>query len=213
MPQKREGENSGSRIKTGKLKAFYREHFPGLRTHHLVPRSRGGPTSCFNLFPWAEKSHDAWHQLFFNMTIQEVGERLDEIHAAIYSDAERVIPFWVGTCTLFKAGSRRMKVFEEQKASKLSSPVSTAKLQGLWWDCFKSEKLADARTLMLHMVMFMVFGPQMADPDLVSQTDVQAILSKISEMKNYRRWAVGVCLGYGISTIISRVNQLNSSSP
>jgi len=213
LPQKREGENSGSKIKTSKLRAFYKKHFPGLRTHHLIPRSRGGPTCCFNLFPWAEKNHDAWHQLFFNMTTQEVWERLDEIHAAIYSDAERVVPFWIEVCTLFKASPQKAKVFEEQKASKLSSLVNTTKLQGLWRVCFKSEKLAEARTQMLYMMMFMLFGSKMADPDSISQTDIQATLSKMSEMKTYRHWAVSVCFGYGVSTIISRVNDLNSSSP
>ena len=212
-PQKRESGDSGSRVKTSELKAFYREYFFGLRTHHLVPRSRGGPTSFFNLFPWTEKSHDAWHQLFFNMTIQEVWERLDEIHAAIYSDAERVIPFWIETCTLFKAGFKRMKVFEEQKASILSSPVGTVKLQGLWRSCFKSEKLVDARTLILHMAMFMIFGSRMADFESIIETDTQVLLSKVSEMKDYRRWAMSICLNCGINAVFSRVNEFNSSSP
>lgn len=199
--------------KISKLRTFYREHFPGLRTHHLIPRSRGGSTSYFVLFPWTEKSHDAWHQLFFNMTIQEVWDRLDEIHAAIYSESEKVVPFWIETCTLFRAGFRRMKIFEEQKTSILSSPVSTVKMQGLWRTCFKSEKLVEARTLILYMAMFMIFGSRMADFDSIIETDTQALLSKVPEMKDYRRWAMSICLNCGINTVFSRVNEFNSSSP
>ena len=106
-----------------------------------------------------------------------------------------------------------MLIFEEQKTSILSSTVSTVKLQGLWRACFKSEKLVDARTLILYMAMFMIFGSRMADFDSIIETDTQVLLSKISEMKDYRRWAMSICLNYGINTVFSRVNEFNSSSP
>ncbi len=210
-PQKRESEDSSSKVKTSKLRAFYREYFPGLRTHHLVPRSRGGPTSYFVLFPWTEKSHDAWHQLFFNMTVQEVWERLDEIYAAIHSEAETVLPFWIEVCTLFNASAKRMTGFESEKMSRLSRPIGTIKLQELWFRCFGSNKLADAVTLMLYMMMFMMFGSKMADSESIGQADVEMMLSKMADMKDYRRWAVVVCLTQGINSIFSRINELSIS--
>ena len=214
MPaDKREGSDvTSAKIRHRKLRAFYRENFPGLRTHHLIPRSRGGPTSYFVLFPWNEKSHNAWHQLFFNMTVQEVWERLDEIYAAIYSDAEKVIPFWIESCTLLKASPKKMAVFEDQKRNKLSWPISNVKLQELWSKCFKSEKLSDAKTLMLYMVMFLVFGSKMADPDSINQDDVELLLSTMPETKEYRRWAVGVCLNQGVNDIMSKIDELHGGS-
>lgn len=202
--KKREGSDS--------LKTFYRENFPGLRTHHLIPRSRGGPTNYYALFPWAEKNHDAWHQLFLNMTIQEVWERLDEIYSTIYSGSEMIMLFWIEVCDLCKASQKRMAKFEEQKMQKLARPVSAVKLQGLWGDCFNSEKLSDARTLILYMAMFMVFGNKMADLYSIGQKDTESLLTLISDMPDYRHWAVGVCLYHGIDAIVSSINDRDANS-
>ncbi len=146
------------------------------------------------------------------MTIVEVWERLDEIHSVIHSGAEKVLPFWMEPCTLAGAGAKKMAVFEEQKRSKLLSPLSTTKLQELWFRCFGSNKLADARTLILYMAMFMVFGSKMVDPESISQADIEALLSKATEIQDYRRWAMGICFHRGISAIVSRINE-NLSSP
>ena len=146
------------------------------------------------------------------MTVIEVWERLDEIHSAIHSGAEKVVPFWIESCTLVGAGAKKTAVFEEQKRSKLLSPLSTTKLQELWFRCFGSNKLADARTLILYMAMFMVFGSKMVDPESISQVDIETVLSKASDIKDYRRWAMGVCFHCGITAIVSRINE-NLSFP
>ena len=205
-PQKKEGKVSSSKTKTSELKKFYRENFPDLKIHHLIPRSRGGQTDYFVLFPWDFISHDAWHQLCLNMTVQEVWDRLDEIHATIYSSADMVVPFWLKACTLYKAGPKKLAKFEEQKKDKLSRPVNAVKLRGLWLRCFKSDKLADARTLLLYMAMFMLFGSKMADPESISQADAESLLSQIPDMQDYRRWAAGICLNYAATVIVSRVS-------
>ena len=211
MSPKPKEDKDVEKSKKSKLRQFYWDNFPGLRTHHLIPRSRGGPASYFILFPWTEKSHDAWHQLFFNMTVIEVWERLDETHSAIHSGAESVLPFWLEPCTLVGASAKKMAVFEEQKRSKLSSSLNTTKLQGLWWDCFQNDKLTDARTLILYMAMFMIFGSKMVNPESISQADIEVFLSKAIEIQDYRRWAMSICFHRGISAIVSRVNELNSS--
>lgn len=145
------------------------------------------------------------------MTVIEVWERLDEIHSSIHSGAEKVFPFWIEPCTLAGASAKKMAVFEEQKKSKLSSSLNATKLQGLWWDCFQSDKLTDARTLLLYMAMFMIFGSKMVDPESISQADIEVLLSKATEIQDHRRWAMGRCFHRGISAIVSRMNKLNPS--
>lgn len=142
------------------------------------------------------------------MTVQEVWGRLDEIHAAIYSGTEMVVPFWIEVCALCSINPKKLAVFEAQKASKLSQSVSTVKLQGLWLKCFGSENLEAARTLMLYMMMFMIFGSKMTEPESINQTDVEDILSKAPNISDFRRWAVSIVLAYGVNIVFSRINEL-----
>lgn len=141
------------------------------------------------------------------MTIQEVWNRLDEIYAAIYSEAEMVVPFWVGVCTLYKVSPKKLAKFEEQKRDKLSWPVSVIKLRDLWFKCFRSDNLADARSLLLYMAMFMLFGSKMIDPESISQADAESLLSQIPDLQDYQRWAVSVCFNHGVSSIFSKINE------
>lgn len=39
--------------------------------HHLIPRSRGGPTKRENLLEVPQRLHQAWHYLFGNMTPEQ----------------------------------------------------------------------------------------------------------------------------------------------
>ena len=67
--------------------------------HHLVPSTREGETSEFNLFPYRIKSHRAYHALFLNMTIWEVWEAFEEIYNEIFNtDEERINRHWLDVC-------------------------------------------------------------------------------------------------------------------
>lgn len=46
-------------------------HGPATQ-HHLIPRSRGGPTKRENLLEVPQRIHQAWHYLFGNMTPEQV---------------------------------------------------------------------------------------------------------------------------------------------
>lgn len=43
-----------------------------LTTHHIIPRSRGGSDEPDNLIMIMESYHDKYHDLFQNMTPQEI---------------------------------------------------------------------------------------------------------------------------------------------
>lgn len=207
-------EERGKEEKLSRLKRFYKDNFPGMSPHHLFPTSRGGPSSQFNLFPWPLENHRAWHKLFFNMTVEEVWERLDEIYGAIFSDAEQVVPFWLEACTLYRASAKKLEKFEEQKQTMLSQPISTTKLQNEWFRCFGSTRLYDSRITLLYMAMFLIFGGRrMTNPKNIGGKDTDSVLAKMSKMSDYRRWAVGICLANGLSNIISEVNLFGVSYP
>ena len=50
-----------------------------LTKHHILPRSRGGSNDDRNIVRLPAKFHSLWHQLFVNMTVQEVHDFIDLI--------------------------------------------------------------------------------------------------------------------------------------
>ena len=50
--------------------------------HHLRPKNRGGLTIESNLLLMDIKRHNAWHQLFGNLTLGEVIELLQRVKRA-----------------------------------------------------------------------------------------------------------------------------------
>lgn len=49
-----------------------------LTSHHCIPRSRNGPDTLTNIRPKGVREHYAWHQLFRNMTPDEVIASIQE---------------------------------------------------------------------------------------------------------------------------------------
>ena len=52
--------------------------------HHVIPKSRGGKRTC--ILP--ENFHEAWHQIFSNMTPQEICKFVKIIQAQMINKNE-----------------------------------------------------------------------------------------------------------------------------
>ena len=145
------------------------------------------------------------------MTIQEVWERLDDIHSVIFSRKETVLPLWLEVCTRSRRKASGAAKFEEQKRSMLSRPIGTIRLQEDWLKCFSSEKLDDARDLLLHMVMFLVFGGfRMAEPEDIGPDYIEFVVYKIPNMASYRRWVIGIFLEHVTTEILTKLELIDS---
>ncbi len=124
--------------------------------HHLIPGSRAGETNEFNLFPFNIKSHRAYHILFLNMTIWEIWEVLDGVHEEIFNnEEERVSRPWLHVCHFSK----------ERLDTEVDRFFPIEFLQQKWITTFGRKKLNRARKLLKRMMLFMVFGSEMADPE------------------------------------------------
>jgi len=125
--------------------------------HHLVPSSCGGETNEFNLFPYRVKSHNAYNCIFLNMAIWQVWEVLEEIHEAIfYSDKERINRHWLAVCKLKTPRELEVQV---EKVYKIEY------LQEKWITAFDGDSLKQARMVLKYMMLFIIFGSHMANPE------------------------------------------------
>lgn len=50
-----------------------------IEDHHIIPRSRGGETSKYNIKQLEQSYHRAYHKLFENLTPDEIHQYLNEI--------------------------------------------------------------------------------------------------------------------------------------
>ena len=140
--------------------------------HHMRPRSRGGKTDEFNLFPFKIERHQNWHKIFMNMTIREVWDRLEEIHKAIWlTDKEIVTRSWLSVCKLRKKKDIRNVLKEEYEVFYLRE---------VWVHAFGGWELSRARILLRCMMFFMAFGSDMVCLD----TDDRQWAFEISFPKN-----------------------------
>ena len=177
--------------------------FPKSSPHHIIPSSRNGPSSHFNLFPYKRSAHGAYHELFWNMRIDEVWSGLDKIYSAIFeSDEDRVYPFWLESCKLDLASEKQIAGFEREKKLRLSRSVSAMKLQELWFRAFGSTSPDQARNLLKYMMLFMVFGINMIDIESIFNNDnLIDFFEKRYPSSGDRLWAFEICFGKHGSSI------------
>ncbi len=139
------------------LQKLYGNQFRNCNLHHLIPSSRGGETSEFNLFPWKKRCHKAWHDIFLNMTIWEVHEALEEIYKKIfYTDEEKVNRHWLSVCQLKK---------DQELEVQVERIYGVEYLQEKWIAAFGGQDIKQAQKLLKLMMLFIVFGSHMADTD------------------------------------------------
>jgi len=166
----------------------YEERFPDSRMHHLHPTTRNGEDSEFNLFPWNEKAHTAWHQLFSIMTVREVWSVLSDAHIQIFeASGDFVLREW---CLPYRYFVKK----EIQRD--IQTPHSVRELQEAWLICFGDDDLRSAQRVIRYMMLFMVFG-RYADrsDDLYRTTAVLQRLVRDAAEHSDRAWAFRQCFG------------------
>ncbi|KKT81044.1 MAG: hypothetical protein A3B99_05430 [Candidatus Yanofskybacteria bacterium RIFCSPHIGHO2_02_FULL_44_12b] len=131
------------------------------------------------------------------MTIVEVWENIDSIHAKIFnSNAEVISRDWLSVCSLHTADIQRFLKFHNERRSFMEKKESVAKLQREWMRCFGGESLERAVNLARYMMLFIIFGEAMADPEkkIFHNGNLQKLLGRIPD-SGMRRWAFRECLG------------------
>lgn len=173
----------------GELKKKYKKKFgKNINPHHMVPSSRGGAGDQFNLFPWDRKCHSAWHEIFVNMTIFEVWERLEGIYNSIFnSNSENITRWWLDVCEISDG---------DEKARMLDKEVSVEKFQDIWVECFGGEDLAIAINWIKYMLLFMIIGGEkmMNLKRFLEYNDLDIYLNK-KPLNKYRTQAFVICFG------------------
>lgn len=174
------------------LRKHYKQHTKGLRKtkfnlHHTNPSSRGGETNEFNLFPYKIIRHNSWHTLFLNMTIWEVWEALDDIYEAIFnSDEQYINRHWLSVCKLPSENDLKNQIEKEYLVEYLKDR----------WGCaFGGRKLAKARKFLRYMMLFVIFGSDMACPKKIFRNEKVVEFFDKFPITNERQWAFEVCFG------------------
>lgn len=156
--------------------------------HHMVPRTRKGETSEFNLFPYRIKSHRAYHALFLNMIIWEVWEKLEEIYGQIFnSDKEKINRPWLSVCPIRQEG------LEIQ----IRRVYGIEFLQEKWISAFGGEDINQAHRFLEYMMLFIIFGSKMADTnDLFDNGNLTEFFEKYPATADEGRLeAFNICFG------------------
>ncbi len=194
------------------LRKKYGKIFPRTNLHHLIPRSRGGSSSHFNLFPYRRSSHRSYHdKLFWNLRIDEAWRDLDQIHHSIFESGEDYIyPWWLKSCSLDNGTEKQKVAFEKNKANRLTKRVRAKVLQEAWDEAFGGYSLEQARYTLKYMMLFMIFGRNMADTKLLFNNGNLIEFFENYPFDGYRRWAFQVCFGknakpQGIKSKISKI--------
>ncbi len=173
----------------------------------MVPSSRKGETVEFNLFPYKVKCHESWHQLFLNMRTREVWERLDDIHGQIFdSDNNFMTRSWLSVCELPS---------KTDLENQLAKAYRVENLQDCWIRAFGGWEVVRARMFMKYMMLFMIFGVDMADLNkLLDNGHLSGFFDKFP-VENERKWAFEICFGKNADwqTIKAKIAKITRRSP
>lgn len=198
------------------LRKKYGKLFPKTNPHHLIPRSRNGSSSHFNLFPYRKSSHQAYHKLFWNLKVDEVWRDLDQVHYSIFELGQDFIyPWWLKSCSL-DGGTEKQKVaFEKNKANRLAKWIGVNVLQEAWTEAFGGHSLAQARYTLKHMMLFVIFGRNMADTKSLFDNGNLTEFFESCPPDGHRLWAFQICFGENadFQTIKSKISKIIRRSP
>ncbi len=194
------------------IRKKYGKAFPGTSPHHLVPRSRNGSGSQFNLFPYKRDAHSAYHHIFYNLKIDEVWNNLSQIHNSIFSSGNIYIyQWWIAPCSLDRAEDKERQEFEKQKQKRINKLLPASDFKKKWIKCFGNDSLDHARVYLKYMMLFMVFGVNMISPDQLFDNGNLAEFFETSSSKGYRLWAFEICFGKNypkVQTIKAKIRKI-----
>lgn len=133
-----------------------------ISLHHIIPKSRHGEDSEFNLYPWHRRMHEAWHFLFCNLTIYEVFALLEDVHRAVFNtDPQTTIaPWWIKGCKLERGLKAERELFQEDLNHRLARQVLVERFRHEWMLCFGGPSVAAAHRVLANMALFMMFGKE-----------------------------------------------------
>jgi hypothetical protein len=170
----------------------YKQLFAEVKVHHMHPHERKGDDTEFNLFPWNQISHDAWHTLFSNLTVQEVWSILDNAWEIVWNTNQKGCkPVWRGEYRFF---------FKNRSEQAEFSRIRTIGVwQELWCNAFGGSSLEQAKYLMRAMMLTMVFGHRAFTSDMEDPRALRFLVSMIPAGSS-RAWAFKVCFGKSLAT-------------
>ena len=186
-----------------RLRRLYRSSFGDKITlDHLIPKSRipksqkSFKNDEFNIFPFEQNRHEAWHSLFWNMTIFEIWESLNQIHNLIFRfRQEKICPVWLNVCRVENETVQNIVIFEEKKTRLLTELFQTNYLQKKWLHCFKGKDIKAARNFLKYKMFFMIFGRKMADRKyLLSDDNFQKMILQAAS-RPIRKRTILYCFG------------------
>ncbi len=186
-------------ISIRRLRQLYRRAFrnDAITLDHLIPKSRNGSLRDeFNIFPFEESRHEAWHFIFLNMTIFEVWEWFEQIHSLIFnSRQEKICLVWLSACCLEKGRCKQITKFEQKKKNLLLTLFDVDFLKKKWILCFGNAKLKTARIFLKYRMLFMIFGSKMIVKEYLLSNDIFTTI--IQKAANYpvRMRAIKYCFG------------------
>lgn len=160
---------------------------PDAKMHHLTPTSRHGEDSEFNLFPWNEKAHAAWHRMFTIMTIREVWHVLADAHMLIFqSGGDSLIREW---CLPYR--------YQAKKAveTDILTPQSITELRECWVTCFGGPDFRKAQRFVRYMMLYMVFGRYADHSSTIYESRMLLAFIKEVATDSDRSWAFRQCFG------------------
>jgi hypothetical protein len=163
----------------------------------MVPKSRKGDYSEFNIFPYNERAHSDYHFIFWNLRIDEVWEKLEEMHESIYnSEDDSITPWWLERCSLDKPSRPgQVMLFENDKQKRLQRRIPVASLQRNWRGAFDGDDIVTAREFMKVMLLFIIFGVKIADRKILFNNGHLIDFFEASPCNDLRLWAFNNCFG------------------
>ena len=207
---------SESALTLTELRRIYAPIFPGANLHHMVPTSRNGGGSEFNLFPYDKRTHGSYHDVLWNLKVDEVWSLLDGIHHSIFeSDEDYIKPWWYAFCDLDKGTLRQRELFTKDKINALEKPLSTDVLSRRWERAFGGQDLSTARGFMKIMLLFMVFGVKITDRDTLFNNGNLVKFIEKSPCTRYRLWAFQTIFGDGgsVQAMKTKIAKILNKNP
>ncbi len=185
-----------------KIRKKYASRFPDFDLHHMVPRSRNGSGSEFNLFPYNERAHSDYHFLFWNLRIDQIWDMLGEIHESIFESKEDYITqWWLKYCKLEKGTAKQKNEFEKRKQERLKKLVSIRPFQINWIEAFGGPDLITANEFLKLMMLFMIFGTKTIDANtLFDSGNLIEFFENSPCTSGDRLWAFEIFFGNGGTT-------------
>lgn len=121
------------------------------------------------------------------MTIWEVWNRIEDIHNSIWLTDNHVITRpWLSVCKL-----RKKKALKKA----LGNEYEISYLQEMWVVAFGGWKLDIAKRVLEYMMLFIIFGSDMAYEDKIFNDSNLDDFFKKHPVKGERYWAFRVCFG------------------